>query len=91
MFSNINVIILVILSITACSSATSNFQQHISPSISKSGVQLWADNCARCHSLRPPESYSDAQWGVATLHMRVRANLTATDANAIVKYLKSAN
>jgi len=94
MFSKINFTLLTILFITACSSVTSNqptdSTQTPSP-IAAHGVQLWADNCARCHNMRPPESYSDAQWDVAVLHMRVRANLTADDANAIVKYLKSAN
>ena len=42
-----------------------------------SGAQLWAQNCGHCHNVRSPSSYSDAQWEVAVLHMRVRANLTA--------------
>ena len=60
-------------------------------STEKSGVQLWAENCARCHYSRAIDSYSDAEWDVAALHMRVRANLTAADARAITEYLKSAN
>jgi len=97
MFSKINVSIVSILTVifvSACSSATFNQSAEgdkSSPVIATNGVQLWADNCARCHNMRTPESYSDAQWDVAVLHMRVRANLTANDANAIVKYLKSAN
>jgi mono/diheme cytochrome c family protein len=84
----------VLLLITACSSATQTRQsddQQLAQSTQKSGVQLWADNCARCHNIRPPDSYSDAQWDVAVLHMRIRANLAAEDARAIVDYLKSAN
>ncbi len=57
----------------------------------KTGVQLWADNCSRCHNMRPPDSYSDAQWDVAILHMRIRANLSGADARAIAEYLKAAN
>jgi len=94
MFSRISFTILTVLSISACSSATPGQQvdtKKTPQSIPTNGVQLWANNCTRCHNMRPPESYSDAQWDVAMLHMRVRANLTADDANAIVKYLKSAN
>jgi len=89
------IVISVLLFITACShlipdkqrvAIKQSFQTHTKP-----GVQLWAENCSRCHNMRPPDSYSDAQWDVAVLHMRIRANLTADDANAIVDYLKSAN
>ncbi len=83
-----------LLLITACSSATPSRQpnsQQSPQTIQKSGLQLWADNCARCHNMRAPDSYSDAQWEVAVLHMRVRANLTADDAGSILEYLQSAN
>ena len=55
------------------------------------GAKLWAQNCARCHNYRSPESYSDAQWEVAMLHMRIRANLTAEEHRTILEFLKSAN
>jgi mono/diheme cytochrome c family protein len=57
----------------------------------QSGAQLWAENCARCHNLRAPGSYSDAQWDIAAMHMRERANLTGYEERAILKFLKSAN
>lgn len=57
----------------------------------KSGAQLWAENCARCHNLRAPGSFDDAQWDVAMMHMRERANLTGYQQRAILKFLKSAN
>jgi mono/diheme cytochrome c family protein len=56
-----------------------------------SGSKLWAQNCARCHNVRSPDAYTDAQWEVATMHMRIRANLTAQEHHAIVEFLKSAN
>ena len=58
---------------------------------SKGGAQLWAENCTRCHNMRPPTTYSDAEWEVATHHMRVRANLTPVEHKKIVEFLKSAN
>ena len=57
----------------------------------KGGSQLWAENCARCHNIRPTTSYSDVQWDVTMLHMRVRANLTAEEHKKILEFLKSAN
>ncbi len=57
----------------------------------KGGAQLWSENCVRCHNIRSPGSYSGAQWDVAMLHMRVRANLTAEEHRKILQFLKSAN
>ena len=54
----------------------------------KSGAQLWADNCQRCHNTRSPSSYNDAQWEVAMMHMRVRANLTPEEHKKILAFLK---
>lgn len=55
------------------------------------GAQLWTQNCGHCHNLRSPDSYSDAQWEVAMLHMRVRANLTAEEHEKILAFLKTAH
>ncbi len=60
------------------------------PNLAK-GAELWAQNCVHCHNVRSPSSYSDAQWDVAMLHMRVRANLTADEHRAILAFLKSAH
>jgi len=55
-----------------------------------SGEELWSNNCMRCHNIRPPTMYSDAQWGVIVHHMRLRANITGQEQRAIVEFLKSA-
>jgi mono/diheme cytochrome c family protein len=55
----------------------------------KSGSQLWAENCVRCHNIRSPSSLSPAQWEVAAMHMRVRANLTPEEHKKILEFLKS--
>lgn len=57
----------------------------------KSGAQLWAENCTHCHNIRSPSFYSDAQWDVAVMHMRVRANLTAEESRKILAFLKTAD
>ena len=58
---------------------------------SKSGAQLWGENCIRCHNTPSPESFSDAEWDVAVMHMQVRANLTKPEAEKVAIFLKSAN
>jgi cytochrome c1 len=55
----------------------------------KSGAQLWAENCVRCHNIRSPSSYSPAQWDVVMFHMRVRANLTPEEHKKILEFLKA--
>lgn len=55
--------------------------------VGKGGAELWSQNCGRCHNLRPPNSFSSTQWDVITLHMRIRANLTAEEYRQIRDYL----
>ena len=59
------------------------------PRAEKGGAELWAENCVRCHNIRSPSSYSPMQWEVATMHMRVRANLTPEEHKKILEFLKS--
>jgi len=57
----------------------------------KSGAQLWGENCIRCHNAPSPETFSDVDWDVATLHMEIRANLTSSEAEKVKAFLQSAN
>ena len=57
----------------------------------KSGAQLWGENCLRCHNAPSPETFSDTEWDVAIMHMRIRANLTEYEAVKIADFLKTAN
>lgn len=57
----------------------------------KGGAQLWSEYCVRCHNLRPPTEFSNAQWQVIVHHMRVRGNLTGEEQTKILAFLKSAN
>jgi len=59
--------------------------------VDRSGAQLWGENCSRCHNIRPPQGLTDAQWELAGMHMRTRANLTAVETHKIVDFLKTAN
>ncbi len=56
-----------------------------------SGAELWAQNCARCHSDISPARYSDAQWDVVMHHKRLRINLTGEDHRKIREFLQAAN
>ncbi|MCZ6792023.1 MAG: hypothetical protein O7J95_00245, partial [Planctomycetota bacterium] len=53
------------------------------------GARLWAENCVRCHNLRLPDAYSDAEWSVVMMHMRLRANLTGEEHRAILEFLQA--
>jgi len=87
--------------LTSCSTAASGNAKTSTPAekntpsknapTSPAGAQLWAQNCAHCHNIRSPSSYSDAQWEVVALHMRVRANLTAEEHKQILAFLKTAH
>ena len=57
----------------------------------QTGAQLWGQTCGHCHNIRSPGTYSDAQWGVTMLHMRVRGNLTAEEHKLILAFMKSAH
>ena len=69
-----------------------NVTEKVPQSISaKSGAQLWGENCARCHNAPGPGEFNNAAWDIIGMHMRTRANLTETETNKIVEFLKSAN
>jgi len=53
-----------------------------------SGADLYAMHCNRCHSERYPKEFQAAQWQTIMIHMRVRANLPASQAKEILKYLQ---
>ncbi|NOZ35484.1 MAG: cytochrome c [Chlorobi bacterium] len=84
-FSSFGVLILVML-ISLLSNC--NVSNEIK---AKSGAQLWGENCLRCHNNPSPETFSDVEWDVAVMHMRIRANLTDEEAKKIAKFLKTAN
>lgn len=60
-----------------------------SQSTQKTGTQLWAQNCTRCHNARPSNQYSSQQWELIVHHMRLRANLTGVEQRKITEFLQS--
>jgi nitrate/TMAO reductase-like tetraheme cytochrome c subunit len=72
-------------------------KQQLSRAAQSRAIPTWASaaksfglNCLRCHNIRPPTMYSDAQWDVILHHMRLRANITGQEQRAILEFLKSA-
>ncbi len=57
----------------------------------KTGMQLWGENCIRCHNAPSSGDYSNAQWETIGMHMKLRANLTDVEINKVVEFLKSSN
>ena len=55
------------------------------------GSKTWATTCARCHNMRDPKSLRDDQWRAAIAHMRVRAGLTAEEAENVLVFLQQSN
>ena len=55
----------------------------------RQGAREWSAYCGSCHNARPPSERSPAEWDTIMLHMRVRANLPARDAQALLEFLKS--
>ena len=57
----------------------------------KPGVQLWAENCNRCHNAPGPGEFNNDNWDIIGTHMQIRANLTKDDVDKITAFLKSTN
>jgi len=54
----------------------------------KSGAQLWAENCQRCHNMPSPATFSPEQWETVGMHMQSRALLTDKERDKIVAFLQ---
>jgi cytochrome c5 len=88
--------LLVCLTLGACSTATKAkapgaVTQSSAPVPAKlqfTGAELYSMNCNRCHAERYPTERTAAQWKTILLHMRVRANLPADQAEIILRYLQ---
>ena len=55
------------------------------------GAGVYAANCGRCHTARPGAEHSDADWVPIVMHMRARANLSKTQAAAVLAFLQATN
>jgi len=55
------------------------------------GAQLYGKNCVRCHSARSPMERTDREWVTIVNHMRARANLRKSEAQAMIAFLQAVN
>jgi hypothetical protein len=55
----------------------------------KSGTELWAENCQRCHNAPPANTFNDQQWKTIGMHMQTRALLTNQERDKIVQFLQA--
>lgn len=77
-------ILLVGLAATAALAKSDPNPKPASPP-SVDGEQAYKTNCTRCHAA--PPALSQRQATVVLRHMRVKANLPASDAEAVLRYL----
>jgi hypothetical protein len=59
--------------------------------LSRRGETLWAQYCGLCQNAHPGSEFTRLEWETLMLHMRVRANLPAEDAEAMRVYLQSSH
>jgi hypothetical protein len=57
------------------------------PHVQKTGGQIWAENCTRCHNPRPSTQYSAPQWDLITSHMRLRCDLNGEEQRAVYHFM----
>lgn len=55
------------------------------------GAKAWANNCARCHTMRDPKDLSDRHWKIVMTHMRLRASLDGKQVRDITAFLQRSN
>jgi mono/diheme cytochrome c family protein len=65
--------------------------QQQDPTLVGEGAVIYSTNCTRCHNARSSTERTDAQWRVIVGHMRVRANMTRGQAEAVLAYLQATN
>ena len=80
-----------ILAVAAFLAAPATARAQVNPLLIGEGAQVWANNCGRCHNIRPPTERTDTQWITVLMHMRARANLTRHQADAVLAYLQATN
>ena len=55
----------------------------------KSGMNLWSENCQRCHNTSSSTSFSNEQWKTIGMHMQSRALLTNKERDKIIEFLQN--
>lgn len=53
------------------------------------GMDAWGHYCSNCHNAPPASDRAPHEWDTILMHMRVRANLPAHTADAVLEYMKA--
>lgn len=80
--------LLLLLPVSGCAGTSTAARE--GASFQQQGALTWAMTCNRCHRLRPPRQFSAEEWPVIVNHMRTRADLTKSEAEAVAAYLQRA-
>jgi len=76
--------------VQSASSASAKQQKSTSSAVAKDakvpdGQKVFEQNCGRCHNA--PQGFSPSISGTVSRHMRVRANLSKADYEALLRFL----
>jgi hypothetical protein len=77
------------LLLISCGCAKTRPQTAAAPPAPKGRVQLWSENCQRCHNARPASWYSEREWEVAMHHMLVRGSITRREHDAVMEFFRA--
>lgn len=55
----------------------------------KTGMNLWSENCSRCHIAPSSNHFSNEEWKTVGLHMQSRALLTNKETDKIIEFLSN--
>jgi mono/diheme cytochrome c family protein len=53
------------------------------------GKKLYTGKCARCHKLRDPNQYDEAEWDKWMVKMKKKAKLTDEQSQQLAEYIKT--
>jgi len=84
---NLTLVALALGSLAALAQSTKAPQPAPTPAAAKlpdPGERAFQVNCSRCHN--PPEQLNPRITGTVVRHMRVRANLSAADERALLRF-----
>ena len=78
---------LVSLLLVGCAGASVQPQEQ--PPTAAEGARIWRQSCNRCHGPRPATEFAADDWELIVSHMRTRADLTRSEAEAVAAFLRS--
>ena len=71
--------------------APSQAEAQQDPTLIGQGAQLYSTTCIRCHNARSGSERTDGEWVAIIAHMRARANMSKSQAAAVLAFLQATN